>query len=323
MALIVMTSATFGGGFSTPAKGPLNFTGQTPLQTMRLDILPTHYDILDRGHIELTLFNTVTNRWNISDEFLIDLELLQNIVGMSVGVGGGSEIGITVPVLTRTGGHLDQFIYNFHSLFGLSQAGRDIYPHNSIEAKYYIDETGEWVVILDENDAGTVLGDVSVFWRSEVFRSRSWLRSLIVTALFRFPTSTDRNYYGSAGTDAAVSLSSSHKLSSLYLYTTLGYGMFGSSGETRGIDLRSYQWTLFVAVEWPVSKNVSLVIQEMANSGMAKEYYDFHRTTHELVIGVKQYISSRLMIEYGMTENLFNYESSNDFGLSFGLTYRL
>ncbi len=320
--LYTLVSGALGGGFDDADKGPLSFIGQTPLQTLRLDIVPTRYNILEPNQVEWSIFNAWSNRWNKSDEFTIDVEMIQNILGLSVGIGGGHEVGFSIPVLTRTGGILDRFIIDFHDFLHLSQDGRKDYPLNGLSVRYHDDRTGQWHDLLGPGDAGTVLGDLSIFSRSQVYTGDGWLRSLLLTVLFRFPTSTERNYYGSGGTDAAFSLSSRHYLDPLYIYTTVGYGMFGS-GSRAGVDLRPYQWTFFGAVEWPVSRNFSLILQEMTNSGTAKAYYDFHSPTYELIFGAKQYLSSRLMLEYGLMENLFNFENSTDFGVNFGLTFRL
>jgi len=144
---------------------------------------------------------------------------------------------------------------------------------------------------------------------------------VLFTALFRFPTASDRTYYGTGGTDAAFSLATMHYLKPFYLYTTLGYGMYGS-GNALGIELRPYQWTFFGAVEWPVSRHLSFIVQELSNTGVAIDYYDFSLPTHELLIGAKQRLSNHLMLQYGVIENLFVFENSVDFGLSFGISYR-
>jgi len=320
--LVAVLGSAYGGNRPVYNKGPLHFTGQSPLQTLRLDIVPTRHEILRPKAMEFDFFNSWTNRWNKSREFLIDIEIIQNIFDYSIGVGYGTEVGASIPLITRTGGQLDKFIINFHDMFNLEQAGRNEHPRNSLSASYYIDETGEWVVLLEDKDKGTVLGDLSVFARSQIYQSQGWLKSLMLTVLFRFPTSTDRIYYGSGGTDAAFSLASKHRFNPFIVYTTLGYGMFGS-GSQYGVDLRPYQWTFFAALEWPVTKNMSIIVQELSNSGTTKEYYDFNRPTHELLLGVKQYLSPRLLLEYSLMENLFNFENSIDFGLNFGLTYRL
>jgi len=321
MLFFLLAGSVLGGGFNTVAKGPMHFTGQTPLQTMRLDIVPTRHKLLGYGETELSLYNSWTNRWNNSPEFLVDVEIIQNIFEFSIGLGNSTEAGFSLPVITRTGGHLDRFIMDFHNVFRLEQAGRDQYPTNDMSFRFYSDDTGEWTVLLDENDQRTILGDLSLFSRTQIYHGQGWLKSMMLTVLFRFPTSNDRTYYGSAGTDAAISLASFHHLRPFYIYTTAGYGMFGS-GSIPGADLRSYQWTLFGAVEWPITGNYSLIIQEMSNSGVAKTYYDFNRPTHELVIGAKHYLTSRLMLEYGVMENLFNFENSVDLGFNFAVTYR-
>ena len=65
-----------------------------------------------------------------------------------------------------------------------------------------------------------------------------------------------------------------------------------------------------------------MIVQELSNSGVARDYYDFSLPTHELLIGAKQKLFDNLTLEYGVIENLFIFENSIDFGISFGISYR-
>ena len=113
VVLIVLTTPIY--GTTSPSKslsglGPINFTGQTPLQTLRLDIVPTRLDLLSYGQIEISMFNNITNRWNRTSRYLLDLEVSQNIFSFSLGLGGGFEIATELPILSLSGGFLDRFL---------------------------------------------------------------------------------------------------------------------------------------------------------------------------------------------------------------------
>lgn len=302
-------------------KGPMQIIGQTPLQTMRLNSVPGHYDILQKGRYEFSLYNSWTNRWNDTPQYLLDFEAIQNNFGFAIGLGQRIELGSSIPVISRTGGGMDRVIADFHNLLHIDQMGRTNYPYDRLIVKYYNATTGQWTVLLNNNDRGTALGDASLTFRSQVYRGSGWLRSVLFTGLFRFPTASDRTYYGTGGTDFAFSLGTMHYVKPFYLYTTLGYGRYGS-GNALGIELRPYQWTFFGAAEWPVSHHLSFIVQEMSNTGVAKNYYDFSLPTYELLIGAKEQLSDHLMLQYGIIENLFIFENSVDFGLSFGVSYR-
>ena len=316
--LVIMAS---GGIAAEPSqsKGPLHITGQTPLQTLRLDIVPSRASVLNHGQIEFSQFNTWTNRWNAASDYLLDIEIVQNIMGGNVGIGKNFEIGASLPVISRSGGRLDPLISSFHSHFGLGQAGRDTHPENDLMVSY-VNAEGDTVVFLNNSDRGTVLGDLNLYTKYQLYSGSNWLRSVMATALLRLPTSTDRTYYGSGGTDVALSVTAVQRLLAFYVYTTLGYGIYGSRS-VLDIEMRPYQWTFFTAVEWPVSRSISLVAQEMINSGAMNLDNEFSQPTYEIVLGVKHRLSDRVMFDYGIMENLFFFNNSNDFGLNFGITY--
>ncbi len=152
------------------AKGPLQIVGQTPLQTMRLNAVPERHNILQMGRYEFSLYNSWTNCWNNTPSFLLDLEAIQNNFGFAIGVGQRTELGLSIPIISRTGGRLDRVIADFHSLLHIDQEGRTDYPFNSMIVKYYNVETGQWTVLLNRNDQGTALGDASLTFRSQVYR---------------------------------------------------------------------------------------------------------------------------------------------------------
>lgn len=317
--LLLLSGAAWSSG-EFHAKGPLHIVGQTPLQTLRLDIVPTRASLLETGSIEMSLFNSWTNRWNENSSYLLDVEVIQNIFGFSAGFGENTELGIFIPILTRTGGRLDRFITRFHDGVGLGQAGREDYPQNSISLSFIDNDSGDRIVIIDDSDKGTVLGDISIFSRYKIYNGHGLLKSVISTSLLRFPVSNSRDYYGSGGVDGAFSISAVNLINPLYIYSTIGYGIYGS-GSRHGIDLRSYQWTFFAAIEWPISSSISLIIQQLSNSGTSHNIVGFSKPTHELVLGAKHRISSRILLEYSLMENMYIFENSIDFGINMGLTY--
>ncbi len=282
--------------------------------------MPTRYDILEPGQSEFSLFNSWTNRWNRSDFYYIDVEILRNQLEFNFGIGGKTEIGFALPILTSTGGVLDPFISHFHDSFGLNQGGRTDYPENQLMVSF-INESGEEIVILDKSNEGTIIGDLSLISRSELYQGNGLVKTVIFSTLLRLPTSQARGYYGSSGIDGAFSVSASFYPAPLYLYSTIGYGVFGSGSSQFGLNLRPYQWTFFMAAEYPFTGGVSLILQQLSNSGTTVDSPDFSSPTHELTFGARHRISQHLMVNYGIIENLYIFKNSIDFGLLFGLTW--
>lgn len=317
--ILCLTALTVRAQAPYEPHGPLHITGQTPLQTRKLDMIPTRPDILSEGEWVATLFSGVANRWNNTNFYVIDDEIFQNQLEIALGVGRRSEIGLNIPVLTRSGGYLDRFIVGFHRLMGLGQADRTSYPFNQLQVNY-IDSAGRRVTLLDNNGRKTGLGDVSVIARTTLYSGGGRLSPIIFSALLRFPTASDRGFYGSSGIDGAIGVSSAYRLHPFYLYGTVGYGLYGS-GRQYGIGLRPYQWTVFTAVEWASGKSTSFVVQQLINSGIAENFYDFSRPTYEVTLGFKKDLSRHFMIEFGLLENLFIFDNSVDFGVSSAVTY--
>ncbi|MEZ5359190.1 MAG: DUF3187 family protein [Candidatus Zixiibacteriota bacterium] len=299
--------------------GPLHITGQTPLQTLRLDVVPARPAVLQEGQVEFSQFNTWTNRWNKTEHYILDLEIIQNIFSASTGIGNNLEVGVSVPMLSRFGGKLDKFISHFHDSFGLGQSDRDKFPENNILVSYVDEASGDTIIVLDKSKQGTIIGDISLTSRWQAFLGDSWLKSVMVSGLLRFPTASERDFYGSGGIDVALSVSAVQKLAPLYVYSTVGFGRYGSRS-IYDIDMRGHQWTFFTAVEWAAKQNFSLIIQGMANSGTTRRDNEFSQPTYELVLGAKHRLFHGVLLEYGLMENLFFFNNSNDFGINLGIT---
>lgn len=319
IAGLCLLSGGAGAQVGEGPRGPMHISGQTPLQTRKLDMVPTRPGILREGEWNIALFSGLANRWNNTQNYLIDCEVFQNQFEIGLGVGGNTEIGLEIPVLTRSGGCLDQLIVDFHRMFDLGQAGRTEYPNDQLRMSY-INSEGKRVIVLDNDDRKTALGDISFLTRTQVFSGKGRLSPVLFTALLRFPTTSDRDFYGSSGIDGAFGLSSSYQIHPFYIYGTIGYGIYGS-GKQYGIALRPYQWTFFGALEWVTGKSSSLVLQQLVNSGMAEDFYDFSRPTYEVTLGLKKNLSQHLMLEFGLLENVFIFDNSIDFGISSALTY--
>lgn len=99
------------------------------------------------------------------------------------------------------------------------------------------------------------------------------------------------------------------------------YSRFGSE-ELAGIPMRRHQVFVLSALELPITARWSAVVQELFNTGAARDFYEFSEATHEIVAGVKGEILPHTLFEFGLIENLFKFDNSPDFGLHFGISRR-
>lgn len=118
------------------------------------------------------------NKQSGGEQLLLDGESQRWALGWRRGLAKTWELGVEVPLLHTGGGFMDDVVENWHDAFGLPNGGREQAPQDRYRYAYARD--GE--VVLDTEDDGTALGDVSL----QLGRMLS--EDLALRALLKLPT---------------------------------------------------------------------------------------------------------------------------------------
>jgi hypothetical protein len=126
---------------------------------------------------------------------------------------------------------------------------------------------------------------------------------------------------GELPVEPQLSLSLSKAFGDFYVYGSIAFGYFGTE-HLAGIELRPTQYSGLGALEWRFDSNMSLLLQYLVSQGVAKDLGDFSQTSNEITLGFKWELAERTVFEFGLIENIINFNNSPDFGLHAGLTVR-
>jgi hypothetical protein len=110
---------------------------------------------------------------------------------------GTSRVNVRVRVASRSGGVLDQTIWNWHQLFNMPQGGREDAPKNRLA--YHLEHDGR--VIGDLSRPGVALMDVDLAWVRPFGTPEAGGR---VGASVQLPTGRQSDFSGDGGTDGLV-----------------------------------------------------------------------------------------------------------------------
>ena len=110
------------------------------------------------------------------------------------GIGERFEVGLDVPWIRHSGGSLDSLIYNFHDLFGMSNASREG-PDDQFRLLY--EEAGVTLLEMNSNTSG--IGDVQL--SGAMALGRATLRAGV-----KLPTGDADKLTGSGATDLSLGL---------------------------------------------------------------------------------------------------------------------
>jgi thiol-disulfide isomerase/thioredoxin len=307
--------------FSNIGYGPLKLPSHSPLQALRLGLVPRAPSTLSRGQKEVRAAASWVNIWNVPErEYFFDYEMLLTTATFDYGISDTLQVGIGAEIRSRFGGKMDNFIQGFHDLFGIGQNDRDLAPKGAFTFEIEPSDTRPGVT-LTSDDRGIFSRILVGTLQHNVTCGTARLPAFSYAVTARVEVGDSDDLQGGDALDIGVSVSLSRRLGDFYAYGTLGYARFGRE-RFRGIELRDHQLTGLAALEWRFAPRMSLLIQYLITEGVAKSLGQISRASHEVIIGLKGEIRERTVLEIGLIENVVNLDNSPDFGLHEGVTHR-
>jgi len=296
--------------------GPLRLQGQSFFQVLRLNMVPWCEAPLDKGQFELQTTATWVNLWAWKpDRYLVDGEVLRVAVALCYGMTDRIQLRFEVPATLRTGGIMDPVVEGFHEALGLFNSFKESFPRNRFRVVFYPPEGGE--IRLDDRDTGIALSDLLLSLKMHVFDGTRYLPAVLLGANLKIPTGINEG----GGVDVGGNVYLAKRIWRFYTYFGVQYTHY-SKEEVLGIPLHQGQWSYLIGLEVPLTKRFSLLVQEFINSRVAKNFYQFSDASYEVTLGFKYRIRGKTVLEFGLLENLVNYDNSPDFGFHFGITHR-
>ena len=301
--------------------GPLQLRGQSPFQLLRLSMIPVGAAHIERGRWLLSGTVTWTNRWAWKkDKYLIDGEIWRLAVSATYGVTDWMQLRLEIPFCIRGGGIMDGLIMGLHDTFGLGQMGRDHFPKNQFHIVFHRKDGTTFERTSSHPAVG--IEDIVLSSTFRLTQGTKWIPQTCLTTHLKMPTGDEEELFGSGSLDGGVALCLAKRIWKVYAYVGVQYTRFGGD-ELAGIPMRQNQISTLSALEYPVGKRYSLLLQYLFNTGAASDFYEFSESTHEITVGFKGEIFRNTLFEFGMIENMFHFDNSPDFGFHFGLSRKI
>lgn len=305
---------------SNIGKGLFHIRSLSPGHLLRPSISMIDIRRVRSGQAEMDFGVSWGNVWNYDpNHYVIDAEWLQLQWRITCAVFDHVEAGMAVTFSGRFGGFGDGPIEGFHDATGLGgTAGRDDRPRNEILVRILNDE-GEEVFLLEDEAWG--INDIPVFATWLVTPGNGWVPAIALTGGATLPMGDEEQLQGAGSTVYGGGILLSKRLERSRLYAVLGAGVtYGGNDVIAGIELEKAEYTGLAALECAMTDRFSLLTQMTISSPVAKDYYDFADPAHELNLGFKWDVDDNTSFEFNVTENLFSFGNTTDFGLHFGLS---
>ncbi len=308
--------------------GPLHLRSQSPLHILRTSFLPNTPSTLMAGEWEFGSLLTWTNRWAFKEsEYLVDMEVIRPSLLFKHALTDSLTLQVEVPFLWSTGGGMDGFIEGFHDTFGLGQAGRDKFERDQVRLEITTPDGQKRS--YDPSDIYGGLTDVVLSGQYDLTDGTEYWPALALGMNIKLPVGSDSALLGTPGVDPGLYLSASKGIGDWgFVYLNLGGAWLGRE-ELGGLSLKEFEWTTLFAFEWRAGIRFSWIVQLLANSGIASSAGEMSEISTELTLGFKLEFPSlafpgkKSILEFGLTENLFHFDNSPDFGVHLGFTLRM
>ena len=299
--------------------GILQLRSQSPAQSLRLTMPSIIPGAFKPGILDLNAGITWTNVWVENSKLELDYEMLDTHVAVSYGINKRIGLGVAFDQRNYFGGGMDNFIQEFHDLFGISQNGRDRVDRNLSHIVHY-DEQGN---IIFETDDLSFLENNGITLIAQYILSHGTTRwpaislSGVLRCGFNSPSSEDNH----EPLDWNIGIGLSKRLADIwYIYSHLGYTRYGQT-ELVGLEFEKDAISFMLAFAWQWKPNFSMLFQYVFSEGVVKDFGSLSDSSHEVNIGFKWQLSSGSIIEFAMVENVVTYDNSPDFGLHLAFSH--
>ena len=257
------------------------------------------------------------NVWNYErGVFVIDGEWVYVSTRLLLGVWDDLELFVNVPVAARFGGAMDGMIESTHDAIGQDNDDREAQPRNS----FLIDLTapdGDRFVLSNE-DGG--LSDVSLQGAWLMTRGGGRMPAVALQALVTFPTGDHEELFGLGEMLYGGGVTMSKRAGdSPFLLFAGAHATYSDQDELAGIELERLQFSGMAGLEYEASPSLSWLVQYTTSSPVAKDYYEFSESIHELHVGFKKDFANGTSLELAFTENIVAFNNSADFGIHLGI----
>lgn len=299
---------------------PLQSRDQFPIMLLFLGFEPERAVSLGRGEtscdLDLSLSNIIKTSYvsapdPSSDHVILDYEWWRVMPRFALGLGGGWEASLSLPLYYRSGGFLDSFISQFHEAFGFSDSVRRNTPNDLFRYELVIGG----VRVIGPLDPGWAVGDLVLALK------KSWNFSgteLGLRAAIKAPTGSATAAAGSGGFDLGLGAMLSGVGRHFGYTVNAAYYVLGPSSIPRLVPLNYISF--MAGLEWLLSGRFALIAQVDFNSRFIDSLIPLlDHETGQLTAGFRWRLAERLAAEFRLSEDLATTNPDFTFGLRFEL----
>jgi hypothetical protein len=329
--------------------GPLRARDLSPFGFLRLDMRPTFAGSLEPGRWTVEAELAYQNTWALSDQveqylqargdrrnltvedvaaiaalpgenYLVDLELLEVDVTLHRQLTRSWGTYVILSGVAYGGGALDGAIEQFHSIFGMSDKGRQSVPRGQINLLLDLDSVQ--AVSLDADKHGGLLDPTVGVRYSGIRLPAPW--SLALEAAVKIPVGGTRDWLSTGRTDFGAQASLLRRGTRHAFFSSLSLVDYAGSTEELHPSEELVP-TLVVGVDSHLTGRTHSIVQFYASPSVFGEdetsLDELNSNKFLLSLGLRHHRGPHL-VSFAVTENLANFNNTPDIAFQVGYAYR-
>jgi len=288
-------------------RGPLPVRNQHPAQLTVLhqdsrpaDTLPAG---IVTGRATAAYSSLFLSGANTTNAFLMDGEILRASLQTRIGLGGGFELAAELPVVYTTGGFLDDFLIDYHDLFGLPDQGRADAPRDQFNV--FADYQG--LRVFELRDDTLEFADVPLSLAFCPLPSSPGVPGLAVRAAVELPTGDEDIGIGNGELDVGFGADATLPLADVTIHVGVQHTFAGSPRAARDARFDFADVTAAEAgVEIHLQDGLAAIAQLQWETSTLR-YLGFERVADDQVllwIGARLRLDGDWFVEASLGEDL-------------------
>ncbi len=243
-------------------RGPLPVRNQHPAQLTVLHLDAASAAVLPAARTELRSSFTYSSLFLIgqapTSSWVMDAEYLRAAGTARVGLGGGLELGAELALAHTTGGFLDDFIIDYHDVFGLPDQDRDTNPRDQFLVEGRRGGDVAWSVRRSDVE----LLDLPLWLTWQLAAPGTDRLGVAVRAGVELPTGDQERGYGNGEVDASAGVVLDYRTACVGWYAHAQHTFAGTPDPARRVGLAFQDVTsIGLGAELPLGRDLHALVQ--------------------------------------------------------------
>lgn len=233
-----------------------------------------------------------------SEALIVDAETKELELSLTRKLSDRWSLSLHLPYRDIDGGSLDDFIDNWHDVFGLPEGARPELGENRLWVRYARDGT----TLLNTNEPQDGFGDASLTLAYALLARPSSAISAGIS--IKAPTGENHWYHSSGATDVSIVLAAEHAFSERWSIRGQGAVSWLGEGDLLPQYQRDIVWSGHTALAWRATRRLELLAQLDAHTRVFDSDLDFFEEALVLSLGGAIHLSQGWSIRLGVSEDI-------------------